>query len=76
MNRYTEPDLNAAALITIDTQRDTLDGQPLEIPGTSALLPNVRRLLAAFRAYRRPIVHIVRLYKTDGSNVEDRKSVV
>lgn len=39
MNRYTEPDLKAAALITIDTQRDTLDGQLLEIPGTSAILP-------------------------------------
>src|SRR5260221_6065838 len=70
MNRYTEPDLSAAALITIDTQRDTLDGQPLEIPGTSAILPNMRRLLAAFRARRRPIVHVVRLYRRDGSNVD------
>jgi hypothetical protein len=31
--------------VTIDTQRDTLDGQPLEIPGTSAALPNMRRVL-------------------------------
>ena len=70
MNRYTEPDLKAAALITIDTQTDTLDGQPLEIPSTSPILPNMRRLLAAFRARRQPIVHIVRLYKIDGSNVD------
>lgn len=70
MNRYTEPDLSAAALITIDTQQDTLDGQPLEIPGTSTILPNMGRLLASFRAHHRPIVHMVRLYKRDGSNVD------
>jgi nicotinamidase-related amidase len=70
MDRYTEPDFSAAALITIDTQRDTLDGQPLEIPGTTAILPNMRRLLRAFRDLRRPIVHVVRLYKSDGSNVD------
>jgi nicotinamidase-related amidase len=70
MDRYTQPDLANAALITIDTQRDTLDGQSLEIPGTSAILPNMRRLVAAFRAENRPIVHVVRLYKRDGSNVD------
>jgi len=70
VNRYTEPEFGASALITIDTQRDTLDGQPLEIPGTSAILPNMRRLLEGLRARRRPIVHIVRLYKRDGSNVD------
>lgn len=70
MDRYTLPDLKAAALITIDTQQDTLDGQPLEIPGTSSILPQMRRLLWAFRALHRPIVHVVRLYKPDGSNVD------
>jgi nicotinamidase-related amidase len=70
LDRYTEPDFSAAALITIDTQRDTLDGQPLEIPGTSSILPNMSRLLTVFRALRRPIVHVVRLYKPDGSNVD------
>lgn len=70
MDRYTEPDFTSAALITIDTQRDTLDGQPLEIPGTSTILPNLSRLLAAHRAPRFPIVHVVRLYKPDGSNVD------
>ncbi|HXH51447.1 MAG TPA: isochorismatase family cysteine hydrolase [Terriglobia bacterium] len=70
MDRYTEPDFRAAALITIDTQRDTLDGQPLEIPGTSSILPKMSRLLSAFRALQRPIVHVVRLYKPDGSNVD------
>jgi nicotinamidase-related amidase len=70
MMRYTMPEFSSAALITIDTQRDTLDGQQLEIPGTSAALPNIGRIQAACRKLARPIVHIVRLYKPDGSNVD------
>lgn len=65
-----DPDLGAAALVTIDTQRDTLDGQPFEIPGTSAILPRVAALLGAFRRAGLPIVHVVRIYKRDGSNVD------
>lgn len=67
MSRYTEPEFARAALITIDTQRDTLDGQPMAIPGTTAVLPAMRRLLAAFCAAGRPIV---RIYLADGSNVD------
>ena len=77
MDAYTKPDYSSVALITIDTQRDTLDGQPLEIPGTSAVLPNMTRLLEAFRAAGRPIIHIVRIYEPDGSNADIcRKSAI
>jgi nicotinamidase-related amidase len=67
---YTAPQFGSIALITIDTQRDVLDGQPLEIPGTSAALPNMLRLADGFRRSERPIVHIVRFYRSDGSNVD------
>jgi nicotinamidase-related amidase len=67
---YTTPDFGSAALITIDTQRDVLDGGPLEIAGTSAALDAMRTLVEAFRRAGRPIVHIVRLYRRDGSNVD------
>lgn len=70
MNGYTEPNFKSSAIITIDTQCDTLDGQPLEIAGTSAALPNIRALLDAWRQKGWPIVHIVRIYKRDGSNVD------
>lgn len=70
MDQYTKPDYSSVALITIDTQRDTLDGQPLEIPGTSAALPNITHVLKAFRAAGRPIIHIVRIYQPDGSNAD------
>lgn len=67
---YTAPDFATAALVTIDVQRDTLDGGPLEIPGTTAALPAMRTLLDAFRQASRPIVHVVRLYRADASNVD------
>jgi nicotinamidase-related amidase len=67
---YTEPDFRAAALVTIDTQRDTLDGGALEVPGTSEALPAIGLLTRAFREAGRPIVHVVRLYEADGANVD------
>jgi nicotinamidase-related amidase len=70
MNDYIAPEHPRSALITIDVQRDTLDGASLEIPGTSAYLPNMRRLVGSFRSRSRPIVHVVRLYEPDGSNVD------
>jgi len=77
MENYTAPDWSSSALITIDTQCDTLDGQPFEIPGTTAILPRMKSLLAAFRLSGRPIIHIVRIYLADGSNVDPcRKGLV
>ena len=70
MDSLIAPHFGASALVTIDTQVDTLDGQPLEIPGTSAVIPNIRTLCRAFRDSARPIVHVVRLYLADGSNAE------
>jgi nicotinamidase-related amidase len=78
MEEYIKPDFSSAALITIDTQKDVLDGQPLEIPGTTAVLPQMKTLLQGFRKYNKPIVHIVRIYKKDGCNVDlcRRKAVI
>jgi nicotinamidase-related amidase len=70
MDKFTQPDFASVALITIDTQKDFLDGQPFEIPGTTAVLPKMQTLLQGFRKHNKPIVHIVRIYKKDGSNVD------
>ena len=70
MSRYTEPEWPGSALITIDTQRDTLDGQPFEVPGTSQVLPRMTALLNAYRVAGKPIVHIVRIYTADGANAD------
>jgi nicotinamidase-related amidase len=66
----TTPEFASAALVTVDTQCDVLDNGGFPIPGTSAALPAMRRLVEGFRDAGRPIVHIVRLYEQDGSNAE------
>ena len=69
---YTAPEFDESTLVTIDVQRDVLEGQPLEVPGSSAAADAIGRLADCFRAAGRPIVHMVRLYERDGSNVEGR----
>lgn len=66
----TAPQLERSALITIDVQADVLDGRRLEIAGSSAALPQMCLIAEAFRARGLPIVHVVRLYRSDGSNVD------
>jgi nicotinamidase-related amidase len=71
---YTRPVAESAALLLIDVQRDFLDvpGQhaPMAVAGTHAVLPAIAKLASAFRRRGLPIVHIVRLYRPDGSNVD------
>jgi nicotinamidase-related amidase len=68
---YTAPEWEHAALLTIDVQNDfTLPGAPAEIPGTLKKVPEMARLVAAFRHAGRPIIHIVRLYRADGENAD------
>jgi nicotinamidase-related amidase len=68
---YTQPRLSTSALLTIDTQCDfTLPGAAAEIPGTLDVIPNMKSLLSAYRKCDLPVIHIVRLYLPDGSNVD------
>jgi nicotinamidase-related amidase len=71
MNEYTKPEFARSALLTIDTQCDfTLPDAPAVVPGTFDIVPNMRRLAVAYRQHKLPIVHTVRLYLPDGSNVD------
>jgi nicotinamidase-related amidase len=76
--KYTEPRLSTSALLTIDTQCDfVLPGASALIPGTAEIIPNMKSLLTAYRRRDLPIIHIVRLYQPDGSNVDlCRKEIV
>jgi nicotinamidase-related amidase len=68
---YTTPEPSRSVLITIDTQNDfTLDGAPARVAGTFEVVPAIKRTLDAFRTANRPIVHVIRLYKPDGSNAD------
>ncbi|MEK3902076.1 cysteine hydrolase family protein [Paenibacillus sp. FSL R7-0179] len=71
MPPYTEPHWNQCALVTIDTQNDnSLSGSKAEVAGTPEILPAMRRLAEAYRQAQLPIVHVIRLYKEDGTNVD------
>ncbi|MGY1605272.1 cysteine hydrolase family protein [Geodermatophilus sp. SYSU D00815] len=65
---FVAPELDRSALLVIDTQVDFLDGGSCPIPGTSAVVPVVARLVRGFRLAGRPVVHVVRLY--DGDDVD------
>ena len=71
MNDYTRPHRDSVALLTIDTQKDfSRRGAPAEIEGTAEAVPQMQRLVAAFRSAGAPVVHVVRLYRADGSNAD------
>src|ERR671916_1929754 len=65
---HIAPDVDRSVLVVIDTQVDFVDGGACPIPGTTQILPNIARLLAAYRDAAAPIVHVVRLY--DGDDVD------
>jgi nicotinamidase-related amidase len=68
---YISPDRNHSALLIIDVQRDfTLMGATSEVPGTLQAIPYMQCLVQSYRGLRLPIVHVIRLYCRDGSNVD------
>jgi nicotinamidase-related amidase len=70
-DKFTSADWRNAALLTIDTQNDfTLPNARFAITGTFEIVPKMRHVLHAFRSARKPIIHVIRIYNTDGSNVD------
>ena len=69
--KYTAPDPARSALLTIDVQCDFTEADgAAPIAGTSERVPAMQRVLGAYRKHRLPIVHVVRLYASDGKNVD------
>ena len=70
-DKFTGADWRNAALLTIDTQNDfTLPNSPFAITGTFDIVPKMRHILHAFRTAHKPIIHLIRIYNSDGSNVD------
>jgi nicotinamidase-related amidase len=68
---YTRPLPDSAALVLVDVQRDFYaDDAPLPLEGTKAAIPAMASLVTEFRDRAMPIVHVVRLYRPDGSNAD------
>jgi nicotinamidase-related amidase len=71
VDKFTSADWRNAALLTIDTQNDfTLPDSPFAITETFEIVPKMRQVLHAFRSTGRPIIHVIRIYNSDGSNVD------
>ena len=70
-NDYITPDNKHSALLIIDVQRDfTLKSGMAEIPGTLQAVEHIKPLIEGFRKQGYPIIHVIRLYRADGSNVD------
>jgi nicotinamidase-related amidase len=68
---YTELHPDRCALLVIDVQNDYADpGGAYPIAGIETVMPELVKVIEIFRAAERPVVHVVRLYKEDGSNVD------
>jgi nicotinamidase-related amidase len=71
VDKFTSADWRNAALLTIDTQNDfTLPNLPFAITGTFEVVPKMSHVLHAFRIAGKPIIHVIRIYNSDGSNVD------
>lgn len=69
---YVSINWKKSALVVIDMQYDFVSPMGASpIDGTETILPMLIRLADRFRYYGLPIVHVIRLYKTDGSNVDN-----
>ena len=77
-NDYTIPNKSNSALIIIDVQKDfSMNGALAEIPGTIEVIGPIQNLIKKYREKGKPIVHVIRLYQSDGSNVDlCRKKVI
>ncbi len=70
-NDHITPDREHSALLIIDVQRDfTIKGAVAEIPGTLQSVEYIKRLIHDYREVGLPIVHVIRLYHRDGTNVD------
>ncbi len=71
MDLYTEPNYENIGLLTIDMQNDFSSRMgPYEIEGTYEIIPNIVAILNKFRERSKLIVHVVRIYKENGSNAD------
>ena len=71
MPDYTTPERNRVALLTFAVQKDcTTPGSPVGYLGGGRKLARIGGLAQGFRDAGAPIVHLVRLYRPDGSNVD------
>ncbi|MCU0631072.1 MAG: cysteine hydrolase [Methanoregulaceae archaeon] len=59
------------ALLIIDMQNDFVRaGAPMQMPGAERIIKNIRKVMEVFRNLGYPVFHVVRVHRSDGSDVE------
>jgi len=74
---YVSINWKKSALVVIDMKYDfvsPMGASPIE--GTEAILPELICLADRFRYYKLPIIHVITLYKPDGSNVDNCRRIL
>ncbi len=56
-----------SALLIIDMQNDVLE---LMVPTGKDVVPPIKKLLSAFRNAKKPVIHMMRVHRADGVDVE------
>jgi nicotinamidase-related amidase len=70
-DRYTAPHWDRAALLTVDVQKDFgRPGSATWSPDKDLVIPAIARLLGLFREKGMPVIHVVRLYRPDGTHAD------
>lgn len=63
--------MGKAALLIIDMQNDfVLEGKPGRVVGAPAVIPKIQAVLNEFRRRSLPVIHVLRVHRADGSDVE------
>jgi nicotinamidase-related amidase len=63
--------MERTALLIIDMQNDfVLEGKPYAVAGARAVVPKIQEVLSLFRARGLPVIHVLRVHRPDGSDVE------
>lgn len=71
IDKYTSPQWDRSALLTIDVQRDFCRRSgACYFDGAAEVIGSMARGVSAYRDAGLPIIHVVRLYLPDGSNVD------
>ena len=75
---YIEFEKNKSCLLTIDFQNDFVyPNGSAYIPGSDNIIANITAIASVYRLKNRPIIHVIRIYKQDGSNAElSRKELI
>lgn len=63
--------MGKAALLIIDMQNDfVLEGRPYRVAGAQQVVPKIQSVIREFRRRSLPVIHILRIHRADGSDVE------